>query len=118
MTRLLADENFPLASIEILEAKKYNVLSIAKFYPGITDSEIIKLANREERLILTFDRDFGQLIFKEGLIPERGIFYFRLQQFQAEMPAHIILDILEKSNFDVSGTITVIEENFIRQKKF
>ncbi len=118
MIRLLADENFPLASIEVLEAKNYDVLSIAKIHSGITDSEIIKLANHEERLILTFDRDFGQLIFKEGLLPEKGIFYFRLQQFQADTPAQIIIDILEKSNFDVSGTITVIEENFIRQKKF
>ncbi len=117
MIRLLADENFPLASIEILEVK-YDILSIAKLHSGISDSEIIKLANREERLILTFDRDFGQLIFKEGLIPQWGIFYFRLQQFQDTTPAQIVLDLLENGNFDVSGTITVIEENFIRQKKF
>jgi hypothetical protein len=82
MIRLLADENFPLASIEILEVK-YDILSIAKL-----------------------------------LIPQRGIFYFRLQQFQDTTPAQIVIDLLEKSNFDVSGTITVIEENFIRQKKF
>jgi predicted nuclease of predicted toxin-antitoxin system len=64
MIKLLADENFPLASVEILENKKYDILSISRSYSGISDTEIIYLANREQRPILTFDRDFGQLIFK------------------------------------------------------
>ena len=118
MIKLLADENFPIASIEILENEKYDVLSISRSHSGISDIEIIKIANREQRLILTFDRDFGQLIFKDGLIPERGVFCFRLQQFQSSQPAQIVLDLLGKTDFEVAGFITVIEESFIRQKKF
>lgn len=118
MIKLLADENFPLASVEIPEKEKYNILSISRSHSGISDMDIILLANQEKRLILTFDRDFGQLIFKDGLIPEFGIFYFRLQKFHPSQPAQITLDLLKKSDFEITGAITVIEENFIRQKKF
>jgi predicted nuclease of predicted toxin-antitoxin system len=118
MIKLLADENFPLASVEILEKAKYNILSISKSHWGISDIEIIKLSNQEERLILTFDRDFGQLIFKEDLIPKNGVFYFRLQKFSPLLPAQIVLDLLSRPDFEIRETITVIEDNFIRQKKF
>ncbi len=118
MIKLLSDENFPLVSVKILEERTYDVLSILRSFSGISDREIILLANKEKRLILTFDRDFGQLIFKEGLIPENGIFYFRLQDFSASEPAYFVLDILEKSKLEVANTMIVIERNFIRQKKF
>ena len=118
MVKLLADENFPLASVEILEKEGYNILSISKSHWGSSDIEIIKLSNQEQRLILTFDRDFGQLIFKDGLIPAYGVFYFRLQKFSPTQPAQIVLDLLSKLDFEISGAITVIEDNFIRQKKF
>ena len=118
MIKLLADENFLLASIEILANNKYDILSISRFHSGMSDADIITLANQEQQLILTFDRDFGQLIFKEGLLPKSGVFYFRLLQFQPAQPAQVVLELLCKPEFEVEGTITVIEENFIRQKKF
>lgn len=82
MIKLLADENFPSASIDFLNLSGFDTRSILKQNPGISDKEIILLANQEDRLILTFDRDFGQLVFKEGVVAESGIFYFRLQNFE------------------------------------
>jgi predicted nuclease of predicted toxin-antitoxin system len=117
MIKLLADENFPLASIDTLVANNFDVLSIYKNHSGISDAEIIQLANQSERLILTFDRDFGQLIFKDGLIPVYGIIYFRLQQFSPSLPAQITMDLLNNPNLHLAETITVIDEHFIRQKK-
>lgn len=118
MIKLLADENFPLVSIRILEEHHYDVLSILHTYSGIGDEEIIRLANDQKRLILTFDRDFGQLAFKEKLVPENGVFFFRLADFLSNEPAFITIDILEKSNLEVAHYMTVIDRNLIRQKKF
>ncbi len=67
MIKLLADENFPSRSVDILRANGFDVLWILRSYQGISDAEIINLANAEQRLILTFDKDFGHLIFKEGI---------------------------------------------------
>jgi predicted nuclease of predicted toxin-antitoxin system len=73
MMKLLADENFPSKSVDLLRARGYDVLWILESHQGIPDSEIIKLSNLENRVILTFDRDLGRLIFKQGLIPKNGI---------------------------------------------
>lgn len=53
MIDLLADENFPLDSVDLLEEKGFDVLSISRSYKGISDYKIIELANLERRLILT-----------------------------------------------------------------
>lgn len=68
--RLLANENFPLSSTKILSEAGFDVLSIGIDFQGITDQEVITIAQKEKRLILTFDRDYGELIFKSGLKPE------------------------------------------------
>lgn len=118
MIKLLADENFPMASVQLLVDRKFDVLSISKSYSSISDVEVIRLANSEGRVILTFDRDFGQLIFREGIIPKFGVFYFRLENFSPTQPAQIVMSLLEKQGLEIANFITVIEENFIRQKKF
>lgn len=55
--KLLANENFPYASIYYLRDKGYDVLSIGIDNPSILDSEIMNIAINEERTVLTFDRD-------------------------------------------------------------
>lgn len=76
--KLLADENFPYKSIFCLRDKGYNILSIGIDNPSITDFEIMKIAISEERTILTFDRDYGELIFRWNYKPEKGVIYLRL----------------------------------------
>ncbi len=118
MIKLLVDENFPMASIDLLRSKNYDIVSVLRSYSGISDVEVIQLANQEQRLILTFDKDFGFLIFRDGLIPAKGVFYFRLEEFYPSQPGEMILELLMRDGFDPTGSITVIDKSFIRQKKF
>ncbi len=62
--KLLANENFPYKSIYYLRDKGYDILSIGIDNPSIRDAEIMTIAINEERTILTFDRDYGELIFR------------------------------------------------------
>ncbi len=61
----LANENIPLKSIKILREKGYDVKAIIEKFPGISDKEVLKIAKNENRIILTFDRDYGKLLFKK-----------------------------------------------------
>ena len=70
--KLLADENIPLETVELLEESGHDVLSILRKYSGISDSEIIHLSIKEERLIIKFDKDFAFHVFAEGLLPKKG----------------------------------------------
>jgi predicted nuclease of predicted toxin-antitoxin system len=62
--QLLANENFPLVSVQLLRQANYDVASITEDSPGIEDPEVLARAVDEQRIILTFDRDYGELIFR------------------------------------------------------
>ena len=59
--RFLADENFPGAAVAALRAAGHDVAWIGMEAPGGSDPEVLARAAREERM-LTFDKDFGELI--------------------------------------------------------
>lgn len=78
MTALLADENFPLSVIDLLVADGYDVAAVARDAPGIDDRAVLALARDTGRRLLTFDSDFGDLVFFHGVRPPSAILYFRI----------------------------------------
>ncbi len=116
--RLLANENFPKASVIALRENGYNVLSIGEDNPSIQDHEVIDIAIKEERLILTFDKDYGELVFKKGLKPPQGIIYLRIGTFAPKEPAEIIDKLIKSHKFDFDRHLTVVDNNFVRQRKY
>lgn len=115
--KLLADENIPLETVELLEESGHDVLSILRKYSGISDSEIIHLSNKEERLIITFDKDFGFHVFAEGLLPKKGVIFLRNAELVPEKTAHLLIKLLQ-SGSSFEGNMTVVTEYFVRQRKF
>jgi hypothetical protein len=75
--KFLANENFPLASVRLLRQKNLDVAAIAEDSPGDSDRKVLQRACQEERIILTFDRDYGELIFKHRSSLPAGVIYLR-----------------------------------------
>ena len=73
----LANENFPLLSARLLREAGHRVVSIIQEAPGSKDEDILKRAHAERLIILTFDRDYGELIYRHQALPPVGIVYFR-----------------------------------------
>jgi predicted nuclease of predicted toxin-antitoxin system len=115
--KLLTDENIPLETVELLEESGFNVLSILRNYSGIADREIIDLANKEDRLIITFDKDFGFLVFAKWLLPKKGIIFLRNAGLVPEKTAQLLIKLLQ-SDYSFDGQMTVVTDHFIRQRKF
>jgi predicted nuclease of predicted toxin-antitoxin system len=59
--RFLADENFPGSAVTALAAAGHDVVWVRVAAPGTTDRDVVAWAAREERIVLTFDKDFGEL---------------------------------------------------------
>ena len=59
--KLLADENIPLVSVRGLRDLGHDIVSIAEQSPGISDEEVLRLSRAQGRVIVTFDRDYGEL---------------------------------------------------------
>ncbi len=116
--KFLADENFPFKSVLILRDSGFDIKAICVDFPGISDSKVISISNIEERIILTFDSDFGELIFKKGLKPISGVIYFRWNNFKPDEPAKFLLNFIDNRQFDFSNSIVVINDDNFRQKRF
>ncbi len=116
--KLLANENFPYKSIFYLKENGYDVLSIGMDNPSITDAEIMNIAIIEERTILTFDRDYGELIFRHHYKPEQGVIYLRFDEYTPELPGYIVENIILNKEIDLKRALTVVDKNGIRQRKF
>jgi len=93
--RLLANENFPLTSVKILENAGYDIIYAGWDFKGILDNEVINIAIKEERTIITFDRDYGELIFKKGYKPRAGVIYLRWDGFQPYEPGEYLIELFK-----------------------
>jgi predicted nuclease of predicted toxin-antitoxin system len=71
--RFLANENFPLAAIEALRRAGHDTAWIQVDAPGSSDEAVLARAVRDERVLLTFDKDFGALVFLRGAAASRGV---------------------------------------------
>jgi len=113
--KILADENFPLVAVEALQQQGYDVIWIRTDAPGSSDSVILARAQAENRVIVTFDKDFGELAFRLGLPALSGIILFRIIPSSPERIAEIVVAVLASRN-DFAGNFTVVENDRIRMK--
>jgi predicted nuclease of predicted toxin-antitoxin system len=113
MMRILANENFPADAVDALRANGHDVAWVRSDSPGISDIEVLKRAQREDRIVVTFDKDFGELAFHAGLPASSGIVLFRITASSSAHIAHIALAALESRN-DWAGHFSVIEDDRIR----
>jgi predicted nuclease of predicted toxin-antitoxin system len=65
--RLLADQNVPGAVVAALRQQGHDVAWILEDAPGSPDPDVLERAQREMRVVVTFDKDFGELAFRRGL---------------------------------------------------
>lgn len=116
--KFLANENVPFSSITYLKSAGFDIKAIGIDDPSITDKQVMHIAIDENRTIITFDSDYGELIFKHGYKPEAGVIFIRVQPCEPLETAKILEDLIFKKAISFDGTLTVIDANTIRQKKF
>jgi predicted nuclease of predicted toxin-antitoxin system len=113
--KFLANENFPLAGISLFREAGYDVAAVIEETPGAKDDEILARANREKRIIVTFDRDYGELIYKLKMPAPAGVIYLRFHPSTPTEPAECILALLSKS-IQFEKKFTVVERDGLRKR--
>lgn len=111
--QILADENCPGDLVAALQSAGHDVAWIRADARGSKDSAILERAQVEGRLILTFDKDFGELAFRTRLPAASGIIFCRLHGLLPQRIVAIVLAALNTQS-DLAGRFTVITEQRIR----
>jgi predicted nuclease of predicted toxin-antitoxin system len=75
--RLLADENVEPIVVEWLRVTRHDVLHMLEADPGAPDTVVLERARDEQRVLITYDRDFGELVFRTGAVTA-GVLLLRL----------------------------------------
>lgn len=114
--KLLANENIPFRSSQFLKEQGYDIIHIGNIAPSITDEAVMQLAIKEHRLIITFDRDYGNLVFGEGYRPP-GVIYLRIQDYDPDYPGIFLHALIQSGTLSFEGQFTVVGENSIRQRR-
>src|SRR4051812_37973801 len=103
--RLMADENVPGDLIAELRARGHDVLWARVDCPGTDDPGILARAQSESRLLLTFDKDFGELAFRSGMPASSGVILLRLAAPLKPDAIARFADVLE-ARIDWSGHLS------------
>ncbi len=112
----LANENFPRPSTIILRENGFSVKSIQEDFPSVSDEEVIKIALESNLIILTFDSDYGEIIFKYSKENPPSVVFFREKGIKPEFAAMSLINLLADPEIILTGAFTVVEEKNIRQR--
>lgn len=115
--RLLADENIPAKAIEALRVAGLDAFSIREHAPGITDEEVLRLAVAQSRVLVTFDRDFGELIFGHGRTPPPSVIYFRIVPSDSREVSDTVLSLLVEPE-SIYGSMVIVSRQGVRRRRF
>ena len=112
----LAKENLPQPSRNILRENGFSVKSIREEVSGVSDSEVIKIALELNLIILTFDSDYGELIFRYSLNNPPSVVFFRDKGNNPEFAGKTLLRLIQNNPIQLSNAFTVVESNSVRQR--
>ena len=111
--RFLADESCDFAVVRTLRDAGYDVLAVAEAARGATDPEVIRLATREQRVLLTEDKDFGQLVFAAGA-GSLGVMLVRFPSLARRTVGAAVLHAVRRLGDQLSGSFVVVEPGRVR----
>ena len=113
--RLLADENFPGAAVKALSAAGADIVWVRSAAPGLSDVEVLAWAVREKRILLTFDKDFGELAKASALPATSGVVLLRIRMHTPDDIGRRLADLI-MARSDWSGHFSVIEPGRVRMR--
>lgn len=111
--RILANENFPGDAIAALCQRGHDVTWVRTDAPGSSDWQVLKRAETQDRVLIPFDKDFGELAFRAKLPASSGIILFRISAPSSAHVARVPVAALE-SRTDWAGQFAVVEDARIR----
>jgi predicted nuclease of predicted toxin-antitoxin system len=111
--KIMADENVERLIVEHLRLDGHEVVSVSESYASITDEEVLLKAKESESLLITDDKDFGELVYRRGL-GHKGIVLLRLSGLENRVKAAYVSAVIAQHGDRLTGAFTVIDSDNLR----
>jgi predicted nuclease of predicted toxin-antitoxin system len=111
--RFLADESCDFAVVHALRANGHDVLAVSEVTPRAEDFEVIRLAVREKRILLTEDKDFGRLVYSHGQ-KTLGVIFLRFPTSARKQISKDIMKLVKQQGEKLVGGFVTVQPGRIR----
>ena len=112
----LADENIDSAIVDALRSSGHAVRYVVEFNRGWKDEEVFDSANGAGELLITADKDFGEIVFRQKRIT-MGVLLVRLSGLSPQTKAAAVLAVVQEHGEDIEGKFTVIMPGSVRIRR-
>ena len=111
---LLADESVDRQIVERLRQEGHQVMYVAETEPSVSDNIVFDGANEESALLITGDKDFGEIVFREGRLGSGGVVLLRLAGLPAQIRAEIVSDVFRERGSEFPNNFSVVAPGKVR----
>jgi predicted nuclease of predicted toxin-antitoxin system len=113
MVRFLADESVDGPIVQGLRAAGHEVTYVAELAPGLVDEDVLALAGQAHAVLITSDKDFGELVFARAL-PHAGVLLLRLHGLAPAEKVDRTVRAIADQGSALSQGFTVVDSRGIR----
>ncbi len=114
--RYLADESVERQIVDALRRAEHDVDYIAELAPGAPDPDVLERANRESSVLITGDKDFGELVYRRRQ-QNSGVVLLRLSGLTQQRKVAIAVQVFADRAPDFSGAFAVVTETGVRIRR-
>ena len=114
--KFLFDENIGWRVVEFFKMQNYDIKSVLEELRGTSDKEISKIAYKEKRIIVTLDKDFCSLVFKD-FIHCHGVILLRLSNESQKNIINALKNVLENTGDELYRNFLVVNDNNVKIRK-
>jgi predicted nuclease of predicted toxin-antitoxin system len=113
---LLCDEGVERQVVEALRTAGHAVTYVAEMSPGVTDEEVLQRSAAEGAVLITSDKDFGELVFRQGRA-HHGLVLLRLPGLEPKDKGALVVASLAEHGDQLLEAFSVIESGRIRIRR-
>ena len=114
--KFLVDECTGISVVAWLRDKGHDVLAVVEVMPEANDSDILDRTVREGRIVVTNDKDFGELVYRSGR-EHQGVILLRLHDERAESKVRMMDIVLAQVGERLANHYVVASEAGIRVRE-
>jgi predicted nuclease of predicted toxin-antitoxin system len=110
---LVADEGVDRPVVERLRRDGHDIAYVAELSASIADEEVLQLAHARGAVVVTADKDFGELVFRQGLV-HSGVVLLRLAGLANVSKAEIVAEVFRTRSAELIGAFSIVSPGQVR----